>query len=206
MGDANGPSSDSRSGLDDFLNILSRFKTLSVTALGSAAVVPFAAYVANIMPPLEGIMLITGLVEIVTLVLVFQRLRTKPKRVIDRALTRSVVCLFGLSAVYLLMFLLLTFRIGSSSERGVRGFICSNELSASMSAGCPFPSRGTLENSEWDSHQVWVGWTVDLTLGIVALVWLACFSLLSFAIGSFLVYQTRVPAAPLPTAKRKPPG
>lgn len=195
MGEAGERTRYFRSAFDDFLDVLSRFRALSVTALGAGAMVPFAAYVANIMPPFEGVWLITGLVEIVTLILVFQRLRTRPKKVIDKALTQSVICLFGLSAVYLLMFLLLTFRVGTSNARGVRGFICSDELSKRMSEGCPFPSRATLENSEWDSYQVWVGWTVDLTLALVVLVWLACFFLLSFAIGSFLVYQTRVPAA-----------
>jgi hypothetical protein len=182
-----------RSGFDDFRYVLSNFRVLSAAGLGTSIVVPFVAYVANVMPPLTGIVLITALVEIVTLVLVFQLFRSKPKRAIDKMLTRTVVLLFAASAVYLVCFVMVTFQKGSSTERGVRGFICESKLSKEMAAGCPSVSREHLQKAEWDPYQVWVEWTVDLNLALLTLLWLACFLLLSFSIGTFLVYQTRVP-------------
>src|SRR5687768_11889757 len=94
-----------RTGFDDFLDVLKKFRSLSVFALGGGVAVPFVAYLAKILPPWPpGVMLITGLLELVTLIVVFQFFRPAPRKVVNRVLAVTAPLLLIFSAAYLLLF------------------------------------------------------------------------------------------------------
>ena len=79
---------------DDFLDIMKRFKTLSVGALGIGTAAPFFAYVGGIAPPWPpGMMLITALTELVCLIVVFQFLRTKGRKLVNRVIAALTLSL-----------------------------------------------------------------------------------------------------------------
>jgi hypothetical protein len=180
-------------GLDDFYFILKKFKGMSAAALTTAAAVPFIAFLVGIIPPWpSGIILITALVELVTLIVVFQFLRSAAQPQINRVLGISTVLLGIFSVVYLLAFSLFTYPIVAAKIRGVKGFICRVDNPPLVMTECPLVSVERIKDAEYNAEMIWVGWTVDVARFGLALTWLVAFVFLAGLIGTFLVYQTRV--------------
>ncbi|MEA2894461.1 MAG: hypothetical protein QOJ84_76 [Bradyrhizobium sp.] len=181
---------------DDFLDILKKFRTLSVTALGTGAAVPFFAYVAKIAPPWPpGVMLLTALTELVCLILVFQFLRTKGRKPVNRAMAIMAPLLFLVSLGYLTLISVFTYVTPHTGERFTKGFICKPEIQRVYPSECPLVSRDVLSDSQYTAENVWMDWSIELMQVLIASLWLAAFILLSSLIGAFLVFQTKTPAA-----------
>jgi hypothetical protein len=177
---------------DDFLDVLKKFRSLSVTTLAAGATVPFIAYFADIAPPWPpGATLITGLVELITLILVFQFFHLAPRRTINKVLTFSAPALLVAGALYLLVFSFATYDVPGSEYRGIRGFICKVDIPKKTSEECPLVGRERLKDAEYRADLIWKEWTIHVATVILALIWLTCFLLLSTVIGTFLVYQTK---------------
>jgi hypothetical protein len=181
---------------DDFLDILRKFRALSVGALGVGSAVPFAAYLAKMAPPWPpGIMLVTALTELVCLIVVFQFLRTKGRKVINRAVAAFAVLLCLASLAYLIFLAVFTYVTPHTNERFVKGFVCRPEIQRFYADQCPLVSRDLLAGLQYTAENIWVDWSVALMQVVVASLWLASFVFLSSLIGSFLVFQTKVRSA-----------
>ena len=179
---------------DDFLDILKKFKTLSVTALGTGAAVPFFAYVAKIAPPWPpGVMLLTALTELVSLVLVFQFLRTKGRKSVNRAMAIIAPLLFLTSLGYLVLLSVFTYVPPHTTERFTKGFVCRPNIQALYPKECPLVSREILSGAQYIAENIWTDWSVQLMQVAIPCFWLAAFILLSGLIGAFLVFQTKTP-------------
>jgi hypothetical protein len=180
---------------DDFLDILKKFRTLSITALGTGAAVPFFAYVANIAPAWPpGIMLLTALTELVCLILVFQFLRTKGRRPVNRIMAIMAPLLFITSFIYLVLFSIFTYLTPHTNERFTKGFICRPEIEQLYPGQCPLVGRDVLADAQYTAESVWMDWSVALMQVLISTLWLASFVLLSGLIGAFLVFQTKTQA------------
>jgi hypothetical protein len=176
---------------DDFLDVLRKFRTLSATALGAGAAVPFFAYVAKISPPWPpGIMLLTALTELVSLILVFQFLRIKGRTPVNRAMAVIAPSLFIFSLGYLLLFSIFTYVTPHTNERYVKGFVCRPEIQKFV-LECPMVGRDVLSSSQWTADNIWQEWSIAIMQVAIASLWLASFVLLSALIGAFLVFQTK---------------
>jgi len=181
---------------DDFLDILKKFRTLSVTALGTGAAVPFFAYVAQIAPAWPpGIMLLTALTELVCLILVFQFLRTKGRKPVSRTMAIMAPVLFLTSLGYLTVISVFTYITPHTNERFTKGFVCKPEIQRLYPNQCPLVSRNVLSDAQYTAENVWADWSVELMQVFITSLWLASFILLSSLIGAFLVFQTKTPAA-----------
>jgi hypothetical protein len=182
-----------KTGYDDFLDVLKKFRGLSAIALGTSVTVPFVAYLSGIVPPWPpGVVLVTALLELVVLVVVFQFLRNSPRRVTNRVIAVSAPLLVVFSALYLLLFSFFTYPIPTSSTRSVKGFVCQNGLLKSYADSCPFLTTDYLKDVAYTAEALWQGWSIDLMRFFLVTSWLSAFLLLSVVIGSFVVFQTRV--------------
>jgi hypothetical protein len=181
---------------DDFLGILKKFRTLSITALGTGATVPFFAYVAKIAPAWPpGVMLLTALTELVCLILVFQFLRTKGRKSVNRAMAILATLLFLTSLGYLTVISIFTYVTPHTNERFTKGFVCKPDVQRLYPNQCPLVSRDVLSDSQYTAENVWMDWSVELMQVFIATLWLASFILLSSLIGTFLVFQTKTSAS-----------
>lgn len=179
---------------DDFLDILKKFRALSVSALGTGAAVPFFAYVANIAPSWPpGVMLLTALTELVCLILVFQFLRTKGRRAVNRWMASLATLLFLASLVYLVLFSIFTYVTPHTNGRFTKGFVCKPQTEQLYPGQCPLVDEQVLADAQYSAESIWTGWSVQLMQVFIASVWLAAFVLLSSLIGTFLVFQTKIP-------------
>jgi hypothetical protein len=177
---------------DDFLDIVRKFRTLSVSALGTGTAVPFFAYVAKIAPPWPpGVMLLTALTELVCLVVVFQLLRSKGRKTVNRVVALLALLLCLSSLCYFIFLAIFTYVTPITNERFVKGFVCRPEIQRFYSDQCPLVSRDLLSGLQYTAENVWVDWSVAVIQVVIASIWLACFVFLSSLIGAFLVFQTK---------------
>jgi hypothetical protein len=184
-----------KTGFDDFLDVLKKFRTLSVTALGSGAAVPYVAYVAKIAPPWPpGIMLLTSLTELICIIVTFQFLRPKGRRVINRVLAVTVILLLLTSFAYLATFSTFTYVTPHTGERWVKGFVCRSDVLRLYPDECPLVGLDALRGAQWTAENIWREWSVDVMEVIISSLWLISFILLTGAISSFIVFQTKTPA------------
>lgn len=178
-------------GYDDFLETLKNFRSLSSTALGAGAMVPFVAYVANISPPWPpGIMLITALIELVTIIMVFQLTRPLGRAVINRVLIYNCVFLFMASLVYLILFSWLTFVTPKTGQRWVAGFYCLNETRL-VYGECLFLPYNALPDAQYEAAKLWTGWSIAISKISLVATWLLSFVFLSALISTFIVFQMK---------------
>jgi hypothetical protein len=179
---------------DEFLDILKKFRTLSIGALSTGAAVPFFAYVANIAPAWPpGIMLLTALTELVCLIMVFQFLRTKGRRPVNRSMAIMAPLLFITSFIYLVLFSIFTYLTPHTNERFTKGFVCRPEIKKLYPDQCPLVGRDVLADAQYTAENIWMDWSVELMQVLISTLWLASFMLLSGLIGAFLVFQTKTP-------------
>jgi hypothetical protein len=179
-------------GYDEFLRVLKNFRTLSATAIGAGAVVPFACYLAKIIPPWPpGIMLTTAIVELVALVLAFQltyRFSRKSTNITVIILTIAWLC--G-SIVYLVGFASLTYITPLTGERWVKGFVCLPDIASLYSGECPFLNTIALKDAQWDAFRLWEEWSIAIAEAALAAIWFFSFMALAALIGSFMIFQMR---------------
>jgi hypothetical protein len=182
-----------RTGYDDFLGILAKFKGLSAAGLATGASIPFVAYYTGLAPPPEpkAAAVAAGSVELITLIIIFHFFRRASRRTIDRLMLATAALLMVAGTLYLTSFMFGTFEWSEVEIRGIRGFICSDKLSKTTKDQCPYIGQPRLRHSS-DSEEVWIPWTVTVTAVILHILWLASFAMLSALVGSFLVYQTKV--------------
>jgi hypothetical protein len=100
-------------GLDDFKQVLSEFKNLSLWAAGASVVFPFIASFVSIIPPWPaGLNVITAIVQLVTLIVTYQTFSRNAQRI-----TRNVVATGPCSPNQLLGFLYESFELGRMFRR-----------------------------------------------------------------------------------------
>jgi hypothetical protein len=181
-----------RTAYDDFLGILKKFRALSTSALGTGAAVPFVAYLTSISPPWPpGIMFLTALTELVCLIVVFQFLRERGRKIVNRALGGFVACLFVVSSVYLVLFSIFTFAAPKTGERLVKGFLCNPPIRKAYFDDCPLLNIGYLRDAQYTPELLWQEWSIEVMRVVLSITWLFAFVLLSASIGIFLVFQTK---------------
>jgi hypothetical protein len=152
-----------RTGYDDFLRVLQKFRGLSAAALGTAIAVPFAGYLTQILPPWPpGVVFITALVELMSLIMVFQLLRRATKPTIDRSMLLSLVLLAIGSSIYLLFFALFTYPIPAAKTREIAGFVCRTDILAAARDECPFVGSEQLSNAGYIAETFWLPWSINV--------------------------------------------
>ena len=191
------------SGYDDFLRVLSNYRSLSITAVGSGAAVPFVAYLAHLAPPWPpGIMLATAVGELVSIILAFQLTYQASRRKVTRAMILLSIVWLCFSAMYVTLFGTFTYTTKPTEERMIAGFICLPDISQikSYKSNCPLLSDEELSNGKYDPENFWEPWTIIFTKLALCSAWMAAFIALSGLVGAFISFQSRVPSRNAPAS------
>lgn len=179
-------------GLDPFKRLLAEFGGLSIWATGAAVAVPFAAALVDLSPPWPpGIVLVTGIAELLVLALVYQSFSTAGRRRIQRVMIRAIVGLALAALAYLVLLSLFTYEVPTTGERFVKGFECTPAASAVFAEACPDLGREELRTAEFEAENLWTRGSIATMRVLLVVLWSATFVRLSLALGSFLVFQLR---------------
>ena len=180
-----------RSGLDDFAEVLKKFRGLLVLVVGGVATLPFFADLLSFSPPWpRGIVVITALAGLVALLLVFQLYRSSPERVVNKVLTMSAAALAVTSIAYLFALSLFTYETRSTQERFAKGFICSAKALTVFRDECPWLGEDELALAEFEAERLWTKPSIAVVrVGLSWNYWSASFMLLAAYSGTFIAYQ-----------------
>jgi hypothetical protein len=178
-------------GWEEFIDVVKKFRFLSFAAIGAGGAVPFAAYLADLAPPWPPkVILATAFVEVVGLMLAFQRtFRLARARVTKTLFVLTAVCL-SLSLTYLVIFSLFTYTTEPKQERLVGGFICLPEIAQlqEYKEKCPFLGREDVNNGRYEPTKFWYPWTVSLVQIILVTTWMSAFLVFSGLLGTFISF------------------
>ncbi len=194
-------------GLDEFKIFLKEFRGLSLWAVGGSIVVPFAAALADLSPPWpNGIVPVTAIVELLALILVFQFFRNSKRKVVNRILLVAVVLFAITGTIYLASVSYFTYEVPTTHEQFVKGYECSADAKAVFTYKCPDLGLDELKTAEFEAERLWTRRSIAVVRTSLTVVWSIVFVALSFAVGTFLVYQMRTKKQVKGTAKTKVSG
>lgn len=186
------------SGTDRFVLLLERYRYILAWSLGGSAVFPLLASLSGLAPPLTGITLLTSLLTLVGIVIAFQFLDGKSRRLVNMAMLVSLLALFIALGLYLFLYSSFVFEIPGRKEKIVLGcgwssvtLLAAPAYGINPEYGCPGQYEAALRGSGYNSSVVWVSSSVGGMKLVLSVVWLIIFLGLSGLFGSFLVYQER---------------
>jgi hypothetical protein len=186
----NTKSKNSPVGMQGFWRLLKDVRHLLVWAVGSATI-PIVAGFASLYPPWPpAIVQVTALLQVVTLILVYQYLRLSSVKVINRTLFAGAVILCLVSTLYLVALSQFTFTEPISKLRFVKGFVCTKDALALYANLCPWLGDDQLREAEWESARMWTPWSITAVRVALVLLWSTSFVALSSVLGSFIVHQS----------------
>jgi len=178
-----------KNGLEEFRdNFLSDIQSLWKWTLIAAAL-PLLAHLMALSPPWPpSLAYLTALIELLSLMCVFQILRHAGRRTINRVLIGSVLLLMIISTLYLIALSLFTYSVPNSSPQ-VKGYRCTIEAQAVFAEKCPTLGRNEIKLAEWDAERLWTAESIAPVRVSLVVLWLSSFMALSIAVGSFVGYQ-----------------
>jgi hypothetical protein len=185
----------SASGLDDFRSYFSQFIGLIVGGTAATALVLVTALIDLAPPWPPAVVQVTGVVQLVALIFVFQVMKTAGKARINRTMLRSVALLAVFLTAYLAAHSLLVFQMPDGSL-GLRGLWCTANAYAVYEGSCPLLTRDEIADAEFTAGRLWTPLGLTAARMTMLLCWIGVFANLVFLIGSFAVYQRRVAARP----------
>ncbi len=179
-------------GLNDFKLLLKEFRGLSIWAVGSGLAVPFVAAMADFSPPWPpGIVPVTAVIELMTLVIVFQHFKNTAKRIVNRVLVISSILFVVTGLPYLFGLSLYTYQVPVTKQRLVKGYECTRDAKAVFKELCPDLGLDELQTAEYQAERLWTLKSISLIRIALVFAWSLTFAALSSALGVFLVYQMR---------------
>jgi hypothetical protein len=186
----------SLTGLDEFKQLLSEYKSLSVWAAGASIVIPFVASFLAVIPPWpDGLDIITAIIQLGALVVAYQTFRNSAK-VVTKSVKRWAA--IGLTALlcYLIIFSMFTVYDPGTSHSYIIGFQClpdARQLSElrKLAGVCPFLQYQDLRTVGYDPSLLWTKTSITAIRVSLIAVWFTLFICLAFLIGHFLVFQMR---------------
>lgn len=189
-------------GLAGFKELLGEFRHLALWAAGGAAV-PFAAHLALLSPPWpQGIVIVTSIFEFMSLLFVYQFIKSARRQLVNRILMAGAAAMLFAGTGYLIADSLFTFQVPHTTERFVKGYICTADAQAVFRDRCPALDINDLATANYEAETLWTPRSIAVVrIGLIAL-WLTTFVALSVVIGSFIVYQSQVPT---PRSRRGSP-
>lgn len=178
------------SALDDFQTFAKQFFAIIAAGVATTALVLVTA-VVGLAPPWPGqIVQITAISQLLALIFCFQFLSRSSGQIINRVMAIALIPLIFFSTVYLVVHSLVIFELPDGSV-GVKGFICSPHASELYGHSCPFLSRSSIADAEFNADLLWS--PVGLTMARISLLiaWIGSFVALVFLVAAFVVYQRR---------------
>lgn len=190
-----------QTGLDEFKAVMADFRGMTSLAAKGAVAAPFAdlllrQFDSGIAPPWPpGILLITSVVELLSLIFIFNFFFTASPGKLNGLLLAALVVLCVSFFGYLYLFSSFTEHHPNSKQLIVLGYEpVSAEMRQSFDEG--YTAREALEENEYTPAKIWTGGSITrVRIGILA-GWLIAFISLSVFIGLFVIAQRRRVVAP----------
>lgn len=178
--------------MSSFHDLLEEYGKLSAWAAASGAV-PFLGALGSLAPPSHPMTIaaLTSVAQLVVLVLTYQLLSPPKKRIVNRVMVWSFGFLIFASLTYGILFKLLTVTLLNSSERVVRGFVCTTIALHEYGDKCPLLSGQQLNDIRNRPYVLWTDLSLSVAHVVLFAAWVAVFMSLAALIGSFVAYQQR---------------
>jgi hypothetical protein len=179
-----------KSGLAEFKEVISDFRSLTSWAVGSAVAAPLADLALKLGPPWPtGVPIITALAELLALICIFHYwfsagLKTHRRRML---ITLLVLCLSFIT--YFALFSEFTYAPSALDERQVKGFVLRADVAPVIND--QFTTDDALEGAEYKADQVWKAWSITVMRLTILVTWLVLFVSLGVFIGTFIIAQRR---------------
>jgi len=177
-----------KTGLQEFRDLLSDYKSVSSITIGGAVAAPLADIALRVGPPWPtGVPFITATCELLALVYVFHFWFRKSRK----RIRKRMIAFLALSAVALVSYLVLsssyTFVSPATSNRYVKGFVLRSDVQSVITNA--FTEDDALAGAEYDAKEVWKPWSITAMEIIILATWLLLFTSISIFIGAFVMVQ-----------------
>jgi len=180
-----------KTGLQEFKETVSDFRSVTALALNSSVAAPLVALVMDIGPPWPtGAPIITSFAELIVLITIFHFWYGNSRRRISKRMVMALVVLCVGFVVYMALFDSFTFSPKGSKDKDVRGFVVQEEVRKVLSAE-HITADDALRESEYDPNRVWEPWSVTTIRIAILTSWLILFVSLSVFVGTFVMYQRK---------------
>lgn len=181
-----------RTGLDEFKDVLKDFRGLSLWAVGAGVVAPFITAFLDVTPPWpKGVASVTAVVELITLICAFQFFGSVRRERLNRLMIWALAVGVVTGLAYLVLFLRFTFQIPTTKVVAASGFSCTPEALEVYRGVCPSPGKEVLASVQYEAAEIWQSWSIDTILISLLSVWMVCFCALSLFVGLFVIFQRR---------------
>lgn len=181
-----------QTGLSGFKELLREFRRLALWGAGGSAV-PFAAHLVSLSPPWpQGIVAVTAIFELISLVFVYQFVKFKRKRIVDRILVVGAAAMVVVGGGYLVAVSLYVYQTPHTKERFVKGYVCTADAQMVFKDKCPVLSTDDIATANYEAESLWTARSIAIVRVSLVALWLVAFTALSVVIGSFIVFQTQI--------------
>jgi uncharacterized surface protein with fasciclin (FAS1) repeats len=180
-----------RTGLEEFREVVTDFKSLTSWTVNGAVVAPLADFALHVGAPWpDGVPVITSVLELITLICVFHFWFGKSHKQLTKLIIVSLitVCVSFFSYLYLVD--TYTFRNPATSKRYAKGFVVRPNVQRLIPAEFKTPEE-VLHNSEYKEEEVWTAGSITAVRLVLLAVWLMMFGSLSALIATFIMAQRR---------------
>jgi hypothetical protein len=193
-----------KKGLPGFRDLLKEFRRLALWGAGGVAV-PFAAQLVSLAPPWpKGIVAITSVVELVTLVFVYQFLRESKRRTVNCVLGLAAASLAGAGSAYLIVNSMYTFEAPTTKERFTKGYVCTGNARLVYKTRCPDLDMDDIAGAGYEAERLWTERSITVVRIALDVLWLGTFIGLSVLLGTFVVFQSQPPPRVVGQVRRPP--
>jgi hypothetical protein len=192
-----------RTGLEEFREVITDFKSLTSWGVKGAVVAPLADLVVHIGAPWpQGVPVITSVLELITLICVFHFWFGKSYKQLTKKIKVFLIVLCVTFFGYLYLLDTYTFVNPASSKRYAKGFFVLPNVQRLIPSEFKSPEE-VLSNSEYKEEEVWTAGSITAARLTLLAVWLTMFASLSGLIGTFIMAQRRK-TVKAPTRRQKP--
>lgn len=179
-----------QTGLAEFKEVITDYRSLMSWAMSGAVAVPLADWLLKFGPPWpDGAPVITCLAGLITLISIFHFWFAKSHQQLSRRMRIGLVVLLISFTAYLFLSDRYTFIPPSATDRYVKGFVIREDVRPLITP--EHPADKALEEANYKADEVWSGWSITTMRVGLLLIWLIAFGSLSLFIGTFVMAQRR---------------
>lgn len=182
-----------RTGLDDFVALLDDIRKIAAWVLPAAGISPIVCALVGINPPWPnkiGLTLATSAVVLLALVFVFQFLRGRPKKIVNRFLGMFMSLTVAAALLYFAAFSFFVYTTPVTGEAFAKGYTCTAEATQLFGSKCPWLDLDELKGAEYEATRLWTLPSIAFTRMALLTLWFLLFAAYSLALAAFVSYQS----------------
>ena len=192
MSNEPGALSKPKTGLDEFREVITDYKSLTSWTVSGAIVTPLTDFILKLGPPWPtGVPAITSVAEFLSLTFIFHSWFTLSQAKLSRRLIIALIVLCLSFIVYLVLFSSYTFRHTKTRDLDVKGFELTEGVKKVMKEFPDYTEDDALKGNQYDPEGVWTNRSITAMRIAILVTWLILFVSLSIFLGTFVMVQRR---------------